>query len=44
MGRTKNNTVAAGENTGREPILDPLAEGIVTDEFVVEEAEEKEGE
>ena len=43
MGKTKNNVVAA-ENTGREPILDPVAEGIVTDEFVDDKEVEKEEE
>ena len=38
MAKTKNNTV------DREPILDPLSEGIVTDEFEDEKVEDKEGE
>ena len=39
MAKTKNNNAA-----DREPILDPLAEGIVTDEFEDEKEENKEGE
>lgn len=40
MPRNKNNNSDA---TNKEPILDPLAEGIVTDEFE-EDEDEKEGE
>ena len=35
MGRTKNNNVASSTNIN-EPILDPIAEGIVVDEFANE--------
>lgn len=43
MARTKNNT---NENLSAQngPILDPLAEGIVTEEFEEVKAEEKEEE
>ena len=42
MPRVKNNTENLSAQNG--PILDPLAEGIVTEEFEEVKTEEKEGE
>jgi hypothetical protein len=44
MGRPKNNVVNSTD-TNKEPILDPIAEGIVVDEFGKDDKQsDKEGE